>query len=164
MREGVFSILSLTLLMKSLIHSFLITASTSLLLVNICSGAESADELLAKGKVFEKKFDAKEALPLYLQAEKLEPKNPDILLHIARVYRFEMSDADAKQEKLRLGYIALDYSTRAAACGPKDCDAQLAPAVTLGKLLPYLPTKEQISASPRIKQSVDKALALDPKS
>jgi tetratricopeptide (TPR) repeat protein len=149
--------------MKSLIHPILIATSTSLLLVNICSGVESADELVAKGKVFEKKFQAKEALPLYLEAEKLEPKNPDVLLRIARLYRFEMSDAGAKQEKLRLGYIALDYSTRAAACGPKDCDAQLAPAVTLGKLLPYLPTKEQISASPRIKQSVDKALALDPK-
>jgi Tfp pilus assembly protein PilF len=29
-------------------------------------------------------------------------------------------------------------------------------------MLPYLPTKEQIAASPRIKQSVDKALAIDP--
>jgi Tfp pilus assembly protein PilF len=29
-------------------------------------------------------------------------------------------------------------------------------------MLPYLPTKEQVSASPRIKVSVDKALAIDP--
>ena len=73
-----------------------------------------------------------------------------------------MTDASDNQEKLRLGHIALDYSTRAASCGPKDCDAQLAPAITLGKMLPYLPTKEQVAASPRIKVSVDKALAIDP--
>jgi len=69
-----------------------------------------------------------------------------------------------KKEKLRLGQIALEYSYRAAACGPKDCDAQLAPAITLGKMLPFLPTKQQIAASPRIKESVDKALAIDPRS
>ena len=72
-----------------------------------------------------------------------------------------MTDASDTQEKLRLGHLALDYSTRAAACGPRDCDAQLAPAITLGKMLPYLPTKEQVGASPRIKASVDKALAID---
>jgi Tfp pilus assembly protein PilF len=57
--------------------------------------------------------------------------------------------------------MALEYSTRAAACGPKDCDAQLAPAITLGKMLPYLPTKQQVAASPQIRESVDKALAVD---
>src|SRR5436853_1489244 len=108
--------------MKSLVPSIRIGSSPRLLVVDFCSGAESADELMAKGKVFEKKFQAKEALPLYLEAEKLDPKNPDVLLRIARLYRFEMSDADAKQEKLRLGHLALDYSNRAAACGPKDCD------------------------------------------
>src|SRR3954467_5988769 len=125
--------------------------------------AESPDDLIDKGKVFDRKFQASDALMLYLSAEKVEPKNPDLLVRIARQYRYLMTDTPDTQEKLRLGHIALDYSNRAAACGPKDCDAQLAPAVTLGKMLPYLPTKEQISASPRIKQSVDKALALDPK-
>jgi hypothetical protein len=47
-----------------------------------------------------------------------------------------MTDASDTPEKLRLGRMALDYSTRAAACGPKNCDAQLAPAITLGKMLP----------------------------
>jgi Tfp pilus assembly protein PilF len=30
-------------------------------------------------------------------------------------------------------------------------------------MLPFLPTKEQVSASPRIKESVDKALAINPR-
>jgi tetratricopeptide (TPR) repeat protein len=139
-----------------------IFAPIALLFVDVGFGAESADDLIARGKVFEKKFQAKDALPLYLAAEKEEPKDPDLLVHIARTYRYLMTDASDKREKLRLGHIALDYSMRAAACGPNDCDAQLAPAITLGKMLPYLPTKEQISASPRIKQSVDKAIAVDP--
>jgi len=139
-----------------------ITPAVLILLANAAAGVESADDLVEKGKVFEKKFQAKEALPYYLAAEKLEPKNPDVLVRIARQYRYMMTDASDKNEKLRLGHIALDYSVRAAECGPRDCDAQLASAITLGKMLPYMPTKEQISASPRIKQSVDKALQLDP--
>src|ERR1700750_1290046 len=86
--------------------------------------AESADEFVEKGKVFEKKFQAREALPLYLTAAKLEPQNCHILVRIARQYRYLMTDAAVKDEKLRLGHVALDYSERAAAAGPQDCDAQ----------------------------------------
>ena len=132
-------------------------------LAHTAFAAESADDLIEKGKAFDKKFQASDALPLYLSAEKLEPKNPDLLLRIARQYRYLMTDASDTKEKLRLGHIALDYSERAAAAGPKNCDAQLAPAITLGKMLPYMPTKEQVSASPKIKESADKALAIDPK-
>ena len=148
--------------MKSIIHRLLAFAVV-LLLIETASAAESADDLIGKGRVFDRKFQANEALPLYLSAEKLEPKNPDLLVRIARQYRYLMTDASDTKEKLRLGHLALDYSERAATCGPKDCDAQLATAITLGKMLPYLSKKEQVSASPRIKESVDKALTIDPK-
>lgn len=163
MRSADLSIVSLCdVLMKSLMYRLFAVATTALLLVRVGPAAESVDTLVEKGKAFERKFQAKDALPLYLSAEKVEPKNAQLLVRIARQYRYLMTDASGNQEKLRLGYIALDYSTRAAACGPKDCDAQLAPAITLGKMLPYLATKEQVSASPRIKESVVKALAVNP--
>jgi tetratricopeptide (TPR) repeat protein len=146
--------------MKFLLYRLLAIVS-AVLLVQTLSAAESADDLIDKGKVLDRKFKANEALLLYLSAEKIEPKNPDLLVRIARQYRYLMTDATDTQEKLRLGHIALDYSERAAACGPKDCDAQLAPAITLGKMLPYMPVKEQVAASPKIKESVDKALAID---
>jgi tetratricopeptide (TPR) repeat protein len=163
--------------MKSLIHPLFAVAIAALSLADVGSAAEpqpqvpmsrrspipgeSFADLLKQGKAFEKGFQAEDALPLYLAAEKLEPKNPELLVRIARQYRYLMTDASDTPEKLRLGRMALEYSTRAAACGPKDCDAQLAPAITLGKMLPYLPTKQQIVASPQIKESVDKALAVD---
>src|SRR5689334_23065832 len=178
MRSADLSIVSLNdVLMKSLIYRLFAVATAALLLIDAGSAAEpqpqppmshrspipgeSFDDLLKKGKAFEKKFQAEEALPLYLAAEKLAPKNPELLVRIARQYRYLMTDASDTSEKLRLGRMALEYSTRAAACGPKDCDAQLAPAITLGKMLTYLPTKQQVAASPQIKESVDKALAVD---
>jgi tetratricopeptide (TPR) repeat protein len=93
----------------------------------------------------------------------MEPENPRILVRIARQYRYLMADTAVKEEKLRLGHLALKYSERAAAAGPNDAEAQIAPAITLGKMLPYMPPKEQSAASPRIKQSVDKTLKIDPR-
>ncbi|MFL6537552.1 MAG: hypothetical protein ACJ8JD_05145 [Chthoniobacterales bacterium] len=149
--------------MKSRIRHFFAIASAALLFARVASAAPSVDELVGKAKAFDRKFQANDALPLYLEAEKMAPKDPDLLVRIARQYRYLMTDASDTKEKLRLGHLALDYSTRAAACGPHDCDAQLAPAITLGKMLPFLPTKEQVAASPKIKESVDKALAVDPR-
>jgi len=165
------------LLMKSLIHRLFAVAIAALPLADAGSAAElhpqvpmsrrspipaeSFGDLLKKGKAFEKEFQAQDALPLYLAAEKLDPKNTELLVRIARQYRYLMTDASDTLEKLRLGRLALEYSTRAAACGPKDCDAQLATAITLGKMLQYLPAKQQVAASPQIKESVDKALAVD---
>lgn len=142
---------------------FLVTSALLLLATASNYAAESADQLVEKAKPFEDKFQAKQALPLYLAAEKLDPQNCRVLVRIARQYRYLMTDASANDEKLRLGRLALDYSQRAAAACPHDSEAQLAPAITLGKMVPYMPTKEQASASPKIKASVDGALQIDPK-
>ena len=136
---------------------------TSLLLTCAASRAQSADDLIEKGDVFALKFQADEALKDYLPAEKLEPKNVRLLLRIARQYRHLMQDATAREDKLRLGKIALDYGQRGAALAPNDSEAQLSPAITYGKMLPFQGSKEQVEASPRIKEAVDKAIKLDPR-
>lgn len=125
--------------------------------------AMSAQELVAQGEVLDKKLEASEALGFYLAAEKMQPKNAHLMVCIARQYRHLMQDASVKQQKLRLGHVALDYSTRAAAAAPNDAEAQLDTAITLGKMSPFMSIKEQVNAAPQIKQSADKAIALDPK-
>ena len=125
--------------------------------------AETAGALMAKGDVFDKQLDATKALENYLPAEKLAPKNAELMVRISRQYRHLMTDASDKNEKLRLGRLAVDYGQRAATLGPNDSDAQLAPAISYGKMLSLLGSKEQVDASPRIKQSVDRALQLNPK-
>jgi tetratricopeptide (TPR) repeat protein len=140
-----------------------LAAAVSLMFVSAAAWAQSADDLLKKGEVFDQRYEAGEALKYYLAAEKLEPNNARILVRIARQYRHQMVDTSSKAEKLRLGRLALGYSQRAASLAPADAEAQLSPAVTYGKMLPYLGTKEQVDTSPRIKASVDKALRLNPR-
>jgi tetratricopeptide (TPR) repeat protein len=125
--------------------------------------AGPADALIQQGDAFAAKWQTMQALESYKSAQMLEPQNAHILVCIAREYRHLLGDATQVDEKLRLGGIALDYSLRAAALAPNDSEAQLAPAITYGKMLPFQSGKLQFSGSQRIKESADKALKLDPK-
>jgi len=87
-----------------------------------------------------------------------------LLVRIARQYRHLMADATTREDKLRLGSIALDYAQRAAALAPNDSEAQLSIAISYGKMLPLMGTKEQLEASRHIKDTADKAIKLDPRS
>ncbi|HEX3421452.1 MAG TPA: hypothetical protein VHT01_09485, partial [Candidatus Udaeobacter sp.] len=120
-------------------------------------------ELLRKGDAYDQKLQAGEALKCYLPADKADANNVRILTRIARQYRHLMQDAKSKDEKLRLGRLSLIYALRAAELGPNDCEAQLSPAISYGKMLPIMSSKDQVDASPRIKAAVDRALAIDPR-
>lgn len=124
--------------------------------------AETAEELIAKGDVYYDHLQAKEALKYYLPAEKLDPKNVILLAHISREYRHLMSDATSKDEKLRLGAIAVDYANRAVAIDPNNCEAQLAVAISYGKVLPLQGNREKVQNSRKVKVAAEKAVRLDP--
>lgn len=140
-----------------------ISAASLLFITSVAPAQESAESLIKKGDPYDRKFQASEALEYYLPAEQLEPKNAEVLTRIARQYRHLMADARTNQEKLRLGRKALEYSKRAATFGPNDSDAQLSVGITYGKMLPLLSTKEQVAASPQIKNSAEKAIRLNPR-
>ena len=133
-----------------------------LVLLSSAARAETAEELMAKGDPFDKRYQPKEALEFFLPAEKLEPNNVELLIRIARQYRHLMSDTSSKKEKLRLGHVSLGFAERAATLAPKNSEAQLSPAISYGKMLPYMGSKDQVNASPRIKTAVDRTLQLDP--
>ena len=138
------------------------SAVAALLLLGAALRAESADDLIKQGDVLDIKLQAAEALKFYLLAKKLQPENAQLLVRIARQYRHLMSDATASDDKLELGGVALDYSLRAAALAPDDSQAQLAPAITYGKMLPFQSSKEQFAESSLIKNAAEKAIKLDP--
>jgi len=137
--------------------------ASALLLACPPSRGQSVVELMATGDAFERKFQDAEALKCYLPAEKLEPKNVRLLTRIAREYRHLMTDATSSQEKLRLGRTALAYGQKAAALGPNDSEAQLSPAISYGRMLPFQGRSEQVEALPRIKEAADKAIKIDPR-
>ncbi len=141
----------------------ILLVSTVLLLGGACLQAQTAADLIQQGEVHDLKLEAAQALALYQQAEKLEPKNADVLVRIARQYRHLMADARSKEEKLRLGGLALDYGHRAAALGPNNSDAQLSTAISYGKMIPLQDSGDQVKCSKLIKQGAEKAIKLNPR-
>jgi tetratricopeptide (TPR) repeat protein len=124
--------------------------------------AQSADALIAEGDLFYAKFEATEALKFYLPAEKLEPNNVRLLCHISREYRHLMMDESDRPSKVRLGTEAVDYAKRAVALSPKDPDAQLAVAISIGKLQPYEGLRQRFDSVHVIKDACDKVTEIDP--
>ena len=139
-----------------------LSAALALVLVSTGTGAESAEELIQKGDIFYDKLQAAEALTFYLPAEKLDSNNVRLLVRIARQYRHLMSDATNASVKWQLGTTAVDYAQRAVALSPTNAEAQLALAISHGKLLPLEETKQKIATSRLIKIAVDKAITLNP--
>ena len=140
------------------------SAVVTLLPMGASLQAQSVDELIKNGDGCYARLQTANALRFYLPAEKLEPNNERLLVHISREYRHLMSDATKSEEKRKLGGIALDYAKRAVALGPNDPDAQLAVAISYGKLQPLEGNWDKIEASRIIKDAADKAIKLDPHS
>jgi tetratricopeptide (TPR) repeat protein len=149
--------------MKVFRSTLTLTAVFALLSTGIVASGQSADELIKKGDLHYDRLEADKALKYYLPAEKLEPDNASLLVRIARQYRHLMSDATKKHEKLNLGRTAVDYSRRAAVLAPNDAEAQLALAISYGKILPMVGNKEKVESSRLIKSAAEKVVKLDPK-
>ena len=148
-------------MMKKILPCSILIVAANLFFAAPGRPAESADALIQQGNVYYDKLQPAEALKYYLPAEKLDPRNVDLLVRIARQYRHLMSDASDKAEKLHLGTTAVNYSQRAVGLAPNDPETQLAVAISYGKLLPFVSSKEQITDSRIMKIAVDKVLALD---
>jgi tetratricopeptide (TPR) repeat protein len=123
---------------------------------------ESATGLKSKGNACEARLDSTNALRYYLEAAKLHPNDADLMVRIARQYRHLMSDAKSSKAKLQLGEMALQYGRKAVAIAPQDSNAQLSTAISYGKMLPLMSSREQVESSRHIKRAADKALQLDP--
>jgi tetratricopeptide (TPR) repeat protein len=121
-----------------------------------------ASALIAKGDALDRKLATREALAIYLDAEKLDPRNADLLRRIAKQYAELMPETTSPAAKREAGEKALAYAKRAAELDPRDAKVQLSLAICYGRLAPLLDNKTKIAYSKLVKQHVDAAIQLDP--
>ncbi len=135
------------------------------LIALFCSVPALADftELVKSGDVCDAKFQCDEALKYYLPAEKLDPKNADLLIKISRQYALRMNDLPKQADKVASCRTALAYAERSVAAAPSNYETHLSVAICLGKLTPYIGAREKIETSRKIKISADRAVKLNPK-
>ena len=134
------------------------------MLLGVATANEQAAALIAEGDRLDAQMNSEDALKAYLQAEALNPKDPDLLIKIAKQYGESTVDAREPATKLERSEKALEYSLRAVALDQQHADAHLAVAICYGRLLNQVPARTKVEYSREVKQYTERALALDPKS
>ena len=139
----------------------LLLAAVLLSLVSPCTGTEFAT-LLREGDRLDAQRRTAEALAVYRQAEKLDPRHAEVLHRISKQLGESIQDtADAAQRQALAGE-ALGYARRAVAADPRNSNAHLSLAICLGLMTPYQGNKEKLAASKLIESHARRALELDP--
>lgn len=144
-------------LRKPTVGLFLLSLSASVSLA-VGSGAQ---DLIKSGDRLDAQLHTAEALAVFLEAEKLEPGNVEILHRLAKAHDELMVDTPSKEEQRRLAELGVSYAKRAIAADPKNSKAHLAMAITYGRLAPYLDNKTKIAHSKLVKEHAEQAVALD---
>ena len=126
--------------------------------------AQSVADLVARGDALDASQQTAKALALYLEAEKVRPDDPDLLIKIATQYGESMVDASDEAAEKAAGEKALSYALRAVQLDPELSDAHLAVAICYGRLLDFMPAREKVEYSRKVKVYTEKAIDLDPSS
>ena len=122
--------------------------------------AHGADPM-SRGAALESKRQHREALEVYLEADRATPGSAELLRRIATQYD-RISTSAPKAEKAALLQKALAAAERAIQADPANSQAHLCLAVICGRLAQLESAKRQIELSKRIKEEAEAAVCLDP--
>jgi tetratricopeptide (TPR) repeat protein len=117
--------------------------------------------LIIQGDTEERMHHPRTALALFEEAEKLEPRNPGILLRIAHAY-FDLIDETKPPEEVQNAELSLEYSKRALELDPNNAKAHLSVAVGYGKLTDFVGSRTKVEYSKVVKDETEKSIAIDP--
>lgn len=142
----------------------LITRSLAFLLAIVLpAAAQPAGDLVARGDALEAKRRDKEALELYLEADKLKPGDAEILRRVAKQYAQRMVETKDAAAQKKLSAKALAAALRAKELAPRNAKVRLSLAIVYGRIAFLESPKRQIEMSRLIKEETDAAISLDPK-
>jgi tetratricopeptide (TPR) repeat protein len=137
-----------------------------LLLALLSSGgmavADDFDSWLSKGNAFDELGKSDRAIVCYREAEKLQPKNAELLCRTAKQYLDSLADTSSRDAKRAFAQSALAYAERAVALDPKNSMAETLVAIAYGRLAKFADARTKVAHSLQIESHARKAIALKP--
>jgi len=128
----------------------------------ISSEITQFESLVRQGDAADAQFDPERALGFYLKANSERPRDPQLLLKIAKEYSDStIAITDPAEGRLRIER-ALKYAERASELDPGSPVALLSQAVCYGKLADFCDLRKKIEYARQVKDYADRALAIDP--
>lgn len=128
---------------------------------------QSVQELITEGdNLATKQYNNEKALEKFLQAEKLDPKNFEILWRISRSYvdiAEHMPSATDAQEDAQLAkyQLAVDYAEKAVKEAPNKTITLLRRAIANGRLALFKGVFSAVSLVNKVKDDCEKAIKLN---
>jgi len=126
------------------------------------SSAADLSELLRQGDAYNAGHRHAAAVEKFLEADAIDPNNPDILRRIATQYSQQIPDATSKEEKIGLAKSALAFAERAAELAPDISANRLTLAICYGRVAQHESPGKSMEYSRLIKAECEAALKLDP--
>jgi tetratricopeptide (TPR) repeat protein len=136
-----------------------------LLFVVAAQNVQCADvtELIRKGDALDAINDNRNALPIFLEADKADPNNAEILRRIAKQYAELVVDAKSKAEQKSFAEQSVEYGKRAVSADSKNALAHLSLAICYGKLTFCCDNRTKVECSKLVREETIKSIELDPK-
>jgi Flp pilus assembly protein TadD len=103
-----------------------------------------------------------EALVVFLEADKLQPNDAEILRLIARQYCQLIPATTTPAGKKQLALKSLDPALRAVQADPENANARLSLAIVYGRVAEHEGARRKVELSRLIKQEAEAAVRLDP--
>lgn len=147
------------------IKLLLFVMTISFLLPSLIS-AQKVEDLIKQGDEFaEQKFDNQKALEKYLLADKISPKNWEVLWRISRAYvditeHMPSSTDEQKDAQLAKYEVALDYANRAIKLAPDKSVTYLRRAIANGRIALFKGVFSVIGIVNSVKADLEKAIKL----
>ncbi len=120
-------------------------------------------ELMLRGEGHERKQETRQAIEIYLAAEKLAPDDAEVLVRLAKQHSDLIFESKDKAEQKRLAEKCLAYARKSVALSPDNARAQLAVAACLAKNFPYADNQTKVNYSREVKERTERAIQIDPK-
>jgi len=138
----------------------------SLLFMPYAVNAQTVDELLSEGDKAVEEFNSKEALDLYLKADKMSPGNWQVLWRISRVYvdiaeHMPSSTGDEEDAQYAEFEKALSYAENAVKLAPDKSITYVRRAAANGKIALFKGVFSVAGVVNKVKEDCEKAIKLN---
>jgi len=139
----------------------------AILALAVFASAQTLEEYIRMGDEAFAAFDDQKALEYYLEAIKLDPQNYEALWKASRAYvdvadLMRPTDKESRDRQMKLYVQGTSLARKAVAVNPNDTWGHFQLAAANGMRLLMLSKKQQIEASKDVRDSIEKAIALDP--
>ena len=133
-----------------------------LFLAPILAHAEDTAALIARGDALDNAHRSREALAVFIEADRADPNKAEILRRISKQFADLMLEESTTEKKRACAETSVTYAQRAVAADPRNAMAHLALSICYGKLCMVTDNKTKIELSKTVHDEALKSIALDP--